>query len=149
MVEVVRHMPVSPQRVFAVLADGWTYPLWVVGATHMREVDDNWPQPGARLHHSVGAWPLMLSDVTEVIAVVPERRLELQAFARPLGGARIVIELQARDGGTDVSMNERLARGVGRLVPGVMQQLMLRPRNIESLQRLEAIAVNGAPGPAR
>jgi hypothetical protein len=115
----------------------------------MREVDDNWPQPGARLHHSVGAWPLMLSDVTEVIAVVPERRLELQAFARPLGGARIVIELRARDGGTDVSMNERLARGVGRLVPGAMQQLMLRPRNIESLQRLEAIAVNGAPGPAR
>jgi uncharacterized protein YndB with AHSA1/START domain len=149
MVEVVRHMPVPPERVFAVLADGWTYPLWVVGATHMREVDEHWPRPGARLHHSVGAWPLMLSDVTEVIAVVPERRLELEAYARPLGGARIVIELRARDGGTEVSMNEWLGRGVGRLVPGVVQQLMLRPRNIESLQRLEAIAVSGAAGLAR
>ena len=28
-----------PSAVWAVLADGWLYPVWVVGAARMREVD--------------------------------------------------------------------------------------------------------------
>jgi hypothetical protein len=27
----------------AVLHDGWTYPVWVVGASRMRGVDPGWP----------------------------------------------------------------------------------------------------------
>ena len=50
-----RVMQAPPDQVWAVLADGWLYPLWVVGASRMRDVDDHWPAPGARLHHSVGA----------------------------------------------------------------------------------------------
>jgi hypothetical protein len=30
----------TPDRIFAVLADGWTYASWVVGAAHIRDVDD-------------------------------------------------------------------------------------------------------------
>ena len=37
----------DPAQVYAVLADGWLYPLWVVGATHMRQVDAHWPAVGA------------------------------------------------------------------------------------------------------
>ena len=64
-----RVMATTPDRVWAVLADGWLYPLWVVGASRMREVDDGWPAVGTRLHHSVGAWPLLIDDDTEVLDV--------------------------------------------------------------------------------
>ncbi|WP_181779730.1 SRPBCC family protein [Pseudonocardia pini] len=56
-VQVRRRIPASPERVFAVLSDGWSYPLWVVGVTHMRAVDQGYPAVGTRLHHSVGTWP--------------------------------------------------------------------------------------------
>ena len=54
-----RVMNATPDQVWEVLSDGWLYPLWVVGASRMREVDDAWPALGARLHHSVGTWPLL------------------------------------------------------------------------------------------
>src|ERR1043165_7866722 len=57
-----RLVDATPDQVWSVLADGWLYPLWVVGASRMREVDDEWPEPGARLHHSVGTWPLLIDD---------------------------------------------------------------------------------------
>ena len=47
----------DPAAVWAVLADGFHIRGWVVGASHMRAVDDSWPDRGARLHHASGAWP--------------------------------------------------------------------------------------------
>ena len=38
-----RTMSCPPESVFAVLADGWLYPSWVVGASRMRDVDPAWP----------------------------------------------------------------------------------------------------------
>ena len=49
-----RVLAATPDQVWEILSDGWLYPLWVVGASRMREVDDHWPDVGARLHHSVG-----------------------------------------------------------------------------------------------
>ena len=46
MSAVSRVMKATPDQVWDVLADGWLYPLWVVGASRMREVDDHWPQEG-------------------------------------------------------------------------------------------------------
>jgi hypothetical protein len=43
MAEVSRVVGTPPRKVWAVLADEWSYPLWVVGATHMRNVDLEWP----------------------------------------------------------------------------------------------------------
>jgi uncharacterized protein YndB with AHSA1/START domain len=142
MVTVSRLIAAEPERVFGVLADGWSYPLWVVGATHMRGVDPEWPAVGARLHHSVGAWPLMLEDHTEVLAVQTDRRLELRAHAWPGGTARIEIELTPESTGTLVRMSERTEDGPARFIPGPVQHVLLRPRNVESLQRLRAIAEN-------
>jgi uncharacterized protein YndB with AHSA1/START domain len=132
----------APEEVFAVLSDGWSYPLWVVGATHMREVDEHWPAVGAQLHHSVGVWPLCLEDQTTVLDVEPGRRLELQAHAWPGGTAKVVIELHPRNRGTRVTMSERADRGPGTLVPNLVQDALLHPRNVEALQRLRAIAEN-------
>ena len=88
-----RLMKATPAQVWDVLADGWLYPLWVVGASRMREVDDNWPEPGSRLHHSVGTWPLLIDDTTSVIEARPQSLLRPRARAWPAGEAGGVLRL--------------------------------------------------------
>src|SRR3954463_14152991 len=80
-----------PERVFAALSDAWLLPVWVVGATHIRDVDENWPAPGSIVHHQVGGGPLALSDVTAVVECEPPSRLVLQGRAWPFG--EVYIEL--------------------------------------------------------
>ena len=41
-----RTIKATPERVWSVLADGWLYPLFVVGASRMRDVDEGWPAVG-------------------------------------------------------------------------------------------------------
>ncbi|MEU5696812.1 SRPBCC family protein [Actinosynnema sp. NPDC020468] len=136
MVEVSLHVSASPERVFAVLADGWSYAGWVVGAAHIRSVDAGWPAVGTRVHHSVGAWPLQVQDETVVLEVDPPRVLELEAGLWPLGAARVRFELTEVDGGTRISMEEQAKGGPAVLVPEVAQALFLVPRNRETLRRL-------------
>ena len=68
MIEVDRDIDATPDVVFDVLADGWVYAAWVVGASRVRSVDAGWPREGTRIHHSVGAWPLLVHDTTHVTA---------------------------------------------------------------------------------
>ena len=44
----------SPHEVFAILMDAYKYAHWVVGAKRVRATDPNWPEIGARFHHTVG-----------------------------------------------------------------------------------------------
>ncbi len=139
----------SPECVFAVLADGWTYAGWVVGASHIRDVDTGWPEPGALIHHSVGPWPLLINDVTKVHVVDSPRLLELDARAWPFGTARIRLELTENEpGSTEVRMFEEATRGPGRLLPKAAQAALLIPRNRESLRRLADLAVGRKAQPA-
>ena len=126
----------SPERVFAVLADGWSYASWVVGASHIRAVDDDWPAVDATLHHQIGPWPLHIKDETVVSAVDPGRSLELHARAWPLGEATIRLELEPVAADTRVTLSYDLTAGVGRAVP----PFLLQPRSKEMLQRLGDIA---------
>jgi uncharacterized protein YndB with AHSA1/START domain len=146
VITVERTMPAGPTAVWAVLADGWLYPLWVVGATHMRDVDDAWPAVGTRLHHAVGVWPLQLQDTTEVLESDPERRLVLKARGWPVGTARVTLELAPAAGGTRVTMGEVADSGPAALLPGPVQALALRPRIGECLARLSDLAVHRAEG---
>lgn len=146
MIEVSRVIPADPDRVWAVLADGWAYPLWVVGATHMRSVDPDWPAVGSKLHHSVGIWPLQIEDSTEVLAVEPGRMLELHARAWPAGTARVRLTLDPVPEGTLVTMAERSESGPARLVPWPVESFLLKQRNAESLERLAAVVMNRGPG---
>jgi uncharacterized protein YndB with AHSA1/START domain len=141
VITVSATLPASPAAVFDVLADGWSYAGWVVGATHVRDVDDGWPAVGTRIHHSVGPWPLELHDVTTVTAVDAPRLLELDARLSPVGAARIRLELAA-DGPerTTVRMSELVEHGPARLLPRSVQALVLIPRNRESLTRLGHLA---------
>ena len=142
MTVVERHMDAPIERVFAVITDAWLIPVWVVGATHMRDVDENWPEPGSRMHHQVGAWPIGINDATTVVECIPPSRLVLQAAAWPAGEARIVFDLTAAGTGTEVRMAERPDRGPGAWVDNPLQRKLLFARNVETLNRLAAIVEN-------
>lgn len=137
-----RSIAATPEQVWSVLADGWLYPLFVVGAARMREVDDTWPAVGSRLHHSVGSWPVLVDDTTEVLEVEEGRRLLLLARAWPAGQAHVEITLTPDAGGTEVTMVENATSGPGALVPKAVQDPQLHLRNVETLRRL-AFLVEG------
>lgn len=77
-----------PSAVWAVMSDGWLYPVWVVGAARMREVDDHWPAVGSWLHHSVGIWPLLINDNTESSSPSPTACSGCVRAAGPLARPR-------------------------------------------------------------
>ncbi|MFC7496114.1 MULTISPECIES: SRPBCC family protein [unclassified Nocardioides] len=129
-------MGATADAVWDVLADGWLYPLWVVGASRMREVDDHWPAVGSCLHHSVGTWPLLVDDLTEVVESTPGLSLKLHAKARPTGTAMVSIRLEPLGAETRVVLEEDAVEGPGALVPKPLREVGLRWRNVESLRRL-------------
>jgi uncharacterized protein YndB with AHSA1/START domain len=137
---VQRRLNCSPEQVFAVLRDGWTYPVWVVGASRMRSVDEGWPAPGTKLHHSFGVWPLLLNDTTEVLELDPGHRLVLEAGGWPIGNARVEITVEAAADGSLVSMAEDVSDGPARLVPQPMRVAGIDVRNRETLRRLALLA---------
>jgi uncharacterized protein YndB with AHSA1/START domain len=141
-----RLIETTPDRVWDVLADGWLYPLWVVGATRMRDVDKRWPEPGTRLHHSVGVWPAVIDDNTEVLECEPNRSLKLRARGWPIGEAEVAIRLTASGSGTLVDIEENVVSGPGRLIPPPVQGLSIKLRNVETLRRLSFLAERRASG---
>ncbi|WP_410875850.1 SRPBCC family protein [Nocardia sp. A7] len=146
MVQVTRTIQAPMDKVFAVLADGWSYAGWVVGASHIRGVDDTWPSVGAGIHHSVGPWPCTIEDTTSVRAIDAPHNIELIARLWPIGSAVVRLELRAIDPTScEVVMTERAVGGPGRLLPHAFQALMLVPRNRESLSRLADLAEGGYP----
>lgn len=142
MSTTTRSIDATPEQVWSVLADGWLYPLFVVGAARMRDVDQTWPAVGARLHHSVGSWPLMIDDTTEVLEVEEGRRILLLARGWPAGQAHVEITLQPDGASTQVTIVEQATAGPGALVPKPIQDVQLHARNLETLQRL-AFVVEG------
>lgn len=140
LVTVTQHVDTAPERIFDKLADGWLYPVWVVGAAHIRDVDANWPEPGSRVHHKVGVWPLFIQDDTEVVESDPPHRLVLQARGWPLGEARIEIEIRPDATGSEVTLREGPTEGPGAWLDNPLQRAVLRARNRETLSRLRALA---------
>lgn len=137
---VERVLAVPPEKVWEVLADGWLYPVFVVGASRMREVDDTWPAPGASLHHSVGSWPALIDDTTSVLEADPPRTLLLVARAWPGGEAHVRFTLEPHPDGCTVVLEEDAVKGPGTLMPSFLRRPMLTWRNVETLRRLAMIA---------
>lgn len=133
-------MKTTPDKVWKVLADGWLYPLWVVGASRMREVDDDWPAVGSRIHHSFGSWPLLLDDTTSVLECTPGSFLAVRARAWPTGEAEVKLHLSAIGSHTRVVIEEDVSSGPGRLVPKPLRAAGLKWRNVESMRRLAFLA---------
>lgn len=139
--EAQRRIEATPEQVFAVLADGWLYPGWVVGASRMRSVDAAWPAEGSQLHHSFGVWPALIDDVTTMVEYQPGHRAVLEAEGWPLGAARVVLTVEP-DGptGCQVTIVEDASRGPAKVLPTPIRQPLIRKRNTETLRRLAFLA---------
>ena len=137
VVTVTREFDAPAQAVWDVLADGWFYATWVVGASRVRGVDEGWPAEGTRIHHSFGVWPAVISDTTHVVRSVAPTELTLKAKGWPAGEAEVVLTITPR--GADsctVAMAEDAVTGPGTLLPRPLRQLAIGPRNVEALRRL-------------
>lgn len=137
---VTRDIAAPRQRVWDVIADGWTYSQWVVGNSRMRAVDPDWPASGSTIHHSIGVWPVLLNDETVVEEATEPERLVLHAKGRPFGGARIILELSDIPSGCRISMQEFPVSGIGKLMPERISDAAVWPRNNETLRRLAFLA---------
>jgi hypothetical protein len=69
---VTRDCSATPEQVWAVIADGWTFRngWWAIAACG-RYAD--WPAPGSKIHHTIGIWPLSINDETIVEGPVHRR----------------------------------------------------------------------------
>jgi len=135
---VTRDVAATRQRVWDVLADGWTYSGWVVGNSRIRAVSPDWPAPGARILHSIGTWPAVIDDETG-------EELVLLAKIRPAAEARITLQLTDIAGGCRVAMTEVAVSAPLRWVPDSVQLTAVAPRNRECTWRLAMIAENADP----
>jgi hypothetical protein len=149
-----REIAADRAAVFTVLADPHTYPSWLVGSVEVRLVDPEWPEPGSRFLHRVGAWPLLIADGSKVIDCEPGRLLRMEVRARPLVRAVVTFRLVGDGDVTMVSLEEEPAlRIIGNLVRPVLDPLT-HVRNHVSLRRLAdyiedgARATHGAGAPA-
>jgi hypothetical protein len=137
---VTRETTASRQQVWNVIAEGWTYSQWVVGNTRMRAVAPNWPAPGSKIHHTLGIWPVVLNDESEVESCTPLEELVLLAKGRPFGGARITLRLSDTHNGSRIEMAEVPVGGPLNWVPRRLALAAAWPRNRECLRRLASLA---------
>ncbi len=97
-------VPVPIATVFAVLSDPRTYSSFVVGTKRIRRFDPTWPALGSDLHHTLGAGPLVLRDLTRVEEVHQDQRLVLRAQIRPLAVNRVAFGLRPTEQGTEIEV---------------------------------------------
>lgn len=134
----------TPDDVFDVLTDGWSFATWVVGAARIREVDEAWPSPGSDIHHSVGLWPMLIDDKTTVEALNRPHDLTLKVRAWPGGAGRVRITCEAQSADTLVVIEEEAISGPAKLVPAPIESALLKWRNDEALRRLAYLAESRA-----
>jgi uncharacterized protein YndB with AHSA1/START domain len=141
MAETVTVLAGPPDRVFALLGDPRSLSYFVVGTKTIRQFDPHWPDPGTKVHHTIGIGPLALSDETEVRESEADRRLVLDAKIRPFGIFRVEFDLAPHAEGTSLTVNEFPLSGVAALpaMSAVVDRL-IRLRNIELSRRLQNLA---------
>jgi uncharacterized protein YndB with AHSA1/START domain len=140
MYTVTRMVEATPEQIWRVLEDGWSYPSWVVGASRMRAVGDDWPAKGSKLHHSAGIWPVVVNDETTVLESDPPRLLRLQAKGRPAGEATVELRIERAGNGSKITMVEDVTHGPGQYLPKMLRQPPIALRNTETLRRLAYMA---------
>ena len=132
-------MEATPEEIFAVLADGYAYADWVVGAKKIRAVDADWPTRGSQFHHEIGAGPIDIKDSSKVLEVDPPNRLVLSVRFRPAGTATVELTMEPTDDRkTRVVMKETPKSGAARAL-ALATSMMLLVRNEWSLLRLRRL----------
>ncbi len=139
MARVSRYIETPVDDVWKVLEDAWTYANWVVGTVKIRDVDRTWPEPGSRLHHGVGFWPVTIEDETQVVECEPRHRLLLQARGWPAGEATVELRLHAEGERTRVEMYEKPTSGPGAWIDNPLVDMIGTRRLAETLDRLRRL----------
>ena len=134
------YIDAPPERVFEILSDPDNYGHWVVGSKRIRDAEPNFPAVGTKFHHVVGFGPFEVRDHTRVLESDPPRRLKLQAKARPMGTASVTMQIEPEDAGSRVTMIEDAGDRLTALVFNPLTHLLVRGRNVESLDRLRKLA---------
>jgi hypothetical protein len=136
----------TPEDVFAVLADGWTYSDWVVGTAHIRDVDEGWPAPGSRIHHKAGPWPLSIHESTVSLICEPPTRLVMRPRLWPFGEVTVHITLDDVGEHTRIVIEEQFSGGPLLVLRNQLNDMVLGRRNRESLRRLgDVVERSGEP----
>ncbi len=128
----------SAHDVYTVLLDPYAYAKWVVGSKRVRTVDENWPAPGARFHHTVGVPGIDIKDSSQLISVEPDRRVVLEVRFRPVGIGVVTLDLEALGEGhrTRITMTEEPKSGPVRAWWSPALEIATHVRNALSLRRL-------------
>lgn len=127
--------------VWAVLSDGEAFKLWVAGCQDIRGVEGSWPDVGSSIHHRVGVGVFTVADSTSVEEAKPNARLVLRARVRPLGIARIELELEpVGNDATKVVIREAPVEGPASRIPDGVVRPLLDVRNEATLRRLKRVA---------
>jgi carbon monoxide dehydrogenase subunit G len=140
MSRTTEHVDATPERIFRILDDPWTYEFWVVGCKNIRAADPEWPAVGASFHHSVGIGPITVKDKTTILERDPPRRLKLRARARPTGIAHVDVQLTPSGSGTNVVMLEEPVEGPAAKLHNPLLDRLIHHRNVETLRRLKWLA---------
>ena len=131
-----RSMAAPARDVFSVLADPYTYPKWLLGASSIRDVDDAWPAVGSCFHHTVGVGPFKIPDSTKIEAIETDKLLKLRVRARPFILATATFSLFDSGPSCVVMLEEEPnLRMLAKLVRPLFDPLT-HVRNHESLRRL-------------
>lgn len=138
MATIVTVLAAPPDRVFALLGDPRSLAYFVVGTKTIRRFDPDWPDPGAKVHHTVGIGPLALRDETEVREAEVDRQLVLDARIRPFGVFRVEFDLTPDPEGTELAVNEYPLSGLAAL-PALAEVVdrLVKIRNVEMIRRLQ------------
>ena len=134
----VRHrlIKASPDRVWAVLADGSRYAQWVVGTAASQPKDGEWPQESASISYQIRLGPFEVGNETVVRRCVEGSVLELEANAGPLGTARICIELRKWGEYCLVIVDEHPLQGTGGALHNLGFEALIQLRHRAMLARL-------------
>lgn len=125
----------KPEDVFDHLLDPWRYPEWLLGASTMRDVDDNWPEVGSRFHHRVGFGPLKVNDRSKVIEIDPPTRLVLHVRATPAVQGLVTFTVEPTAEGSILWLQEEPAVKLGQMLRPVLDPAT-HVRNKASLRNL-------------
>jgi hypothetical protein len=133
-------LPVPVERAFLLLEDPRSLRTLVPGARRIRRFDPAWPAPGTLVHHTVGVFPLLVRDTTEVLACERDHRLLLEARLQMLGTFLIDMRLEPDGSASRLVIEETVIRGPfghGLLRPGIEVLIMLR--NLELGRRFRRL----------
>lgn len=130
----------SPETIFDLLMDAYSYEQWVVGCKQIRGVDPDWPAVGSKFHHKVGVGPIEVQDNTKIVAAERPHHVRLEVRARPAGVGIVDMTMEADGDETIVTMVEYPTRGIARFTHTPFQEGLIKARNLETLRRLKHLA---------